>query len=349
VLYPRQNEARAVFDLGGIWSFALDDGRVPFDPGARLEGENLAVPASYNDQREELRYRTHCGAAWYQREALVPRFAEGQRLFLRMGAVTHDAEVFLDGKQVCSHRGGFLPFEVEVTGLLAPGVPSLLSIRCDNRIGPDTLPVGNDGAVAFFGSDNAGVPSVEAVKAGLGTRNVPNFDFFNYAGIHRSVLLYTTPQEYIASIKVEATADGTVRYRIGVRGESRELSVEILDPEGAVAASGTAGPDTEGVLKVENARLWEPRPGTPWLYRLRCRYREDVVEQHFGFRSVEVRGDSFLINGRPFYFRGFGKHEDSEMHGRGADTVRDVKDLSLMKWIGANSFRTSHYPYDESV
>src|SRR6185437_16260032 len=69
----------------------------------------------------------------------------------------------------------------------------------------------------------------------------------------------------------------------------------------------------------------------------------------FGVRTVAVRDGKFLINGEPFYFKGFGKHEDFPLYGRGFDAVVNVKDIGLLKWIGANSFRTSHYPYSEEL
>lgn len=62
-----------------------------------------------------------------------------------------------------------------------------------------------------------------------------------------------------------------------------------------------------------------------------------------------MRGTRFLINGEPFYFKGFGKHEDSAFHGRGLDFCLNIRDLSLLDWIHANSFRTSHYPYAEEM
>ena len=68
-----------------------------------------------------------------------------------------------------------------------------------------------------------------------------------------------------------------------------------------------------------------------------------------GVRTVEVRGHEFLINGEPFYFTGFGKHEDAPVRGKGHDDAFMVHDFQLMDWIGANSFRTSHYPYAEEV
>lgn len=60
-------------------------------------------------------------------------------------------------------------------------------------------------------------------------------------------------------------------------------------------------------------------------------------------------GTRFLINGEPFYFKGFGKHEDAAARGKGYDAVFMVHDFALMEWLGANSFRTSHYPYAEEV
>jgi beta-glucuronidase len=75
----------------------------------------------------------------------------------------------------------------------------------------------------------------------------------------------------------------------------------------------------------------------------------DVYEQPFGVRTVEVKEGKFLINDKSFYFKGFGKHEDSPIHGRGFDEAANVMDFRLMKWIGANSFRTSHYPYSEEL
>ncbi len=90
-------------------------------------------------------------------------------------------------------------------------------------------------------------------------------------------------------------------------------------------------------------------PLDAYLYTLRVQCGEDEYEEPFGIRTVEVKGTQFLINGRPFYFKGYGKHEDSEYRGRGLDNVLNIKDIALMKWQGANSFRTSHYPYSEEM
>lgn len=75
----------------------------------------------------------------------------------------------------------------------------------------------------------------------------------------------------------------------------------------------------------------------------------DVYNEPFGIRKIEVNNGKFLINNLPFYFKGFDKHEDSYVHGRGLDNTLNVLDIQLMKRMGANSLRTSHYPYSEEM
>ena len=72
----------------------------------------------------------------------------------------------------------------------------------------------------------------------------------------------------------------------------------------------------------------------------------DTYRLKYGLRTVDVTPERGLrINSRPFYLHGFGKHEDSELRGRGLDLPQLVKDMNLMRWIGGNSIRTTHYPY----
>ena len=348
MLYPQQNAARLTLSLDGIWNFALDHGdpaAPSLDPAQPLPGaETAAVPASFNDQKPDRAWRDHYGWVFYQRRITLPRACAGQRAVLRFGAVTHQAKVWLDGVLIAEHRGGFLPFEADLTGRLAPGASGLLTVAADNRVSHGTLPVGNEpGQIAFFGSDNAGIPSVEHAKASAKPMNRPNFDFFNYAGIQRPVTLYTTPRAYIADITLVPHCDGRVDYRVDTVGEG-SVSVEILDPAGkpVAAAQGAAGSVT-----VPDPQLWEPWPGTPALYTARVTFGEDCYDETFGIREVRVEGTRLLLNGRPVYLKGFGKHEDSPLHGRGFSEVANVTDLHYMHWFGANALRTSHYPYAE--
>lgn len=347
MLYPQQNAARLCVAQDGLWDFCLshdlDAGDI--QPAAPLPGaRRMAVPASYNDQGEDKALRDHYGWAFYQRMITLPALCAGQRVVLRFGAVTHKAKVWLDGKLIAEHKGGFLPFEADVTDLLVPGIPARLTVACDNRVDHSTLPIGNEpGQISFFGSDNAGIPSVEHAKKTAAPQNRPNFDFFNFAGIHRPVWLYTTPKAYIRDITLVTHNDGRLDYRVETEGDGT-VELEIVAPDGTVAvtASGAAG-----TVTVDNPQLWEPWPGTPNLYTVRVTFGADRYDQNFGFREIRVEGTKVLLNGKPVYFKGFGKHEDSAFHGRGLDQCLNVKDANLLHWLGANAVRTSHYPYSE--
>ena len=336
MLYPQTNAARAVLDLSGVWHFRLDEN----DPW-----ETIAVPASYNDQKADRRFRSHVGYCWYRTAFTVPLFYAGQRRVLRFDAATHDAVVWLDGSELCRHRGGFLPFEADVTELTVPGKTHELLVRIDNRISHSTLPVGNEGGVAFFGSDNAGIPSVEAGKRLQQEKgvNLPNFDFFNYAGLTRPVRLYTTPAAYVDGVTLDADMHGALRYAVQTVGKG-EVSLTVLDPQGHPVASCTGA---EGELHIANPLLWQP--GAPNLYTARIAFGEDLYEQTFGFRSIEVRGHEILLNGKRIHLHGPCKHEDLPFHGRGLDVCANVADVSLYKWLNANVLRMSHYPYAEEM
>lgn len=348
MLYPKMNEARMLLELGGVWDFKTagpDAWPQEWASGPLPEPTPMAVPAAYNDQKDDLALRGHYGWAVYQRTFTPPRAMAGQRVVLRFAAVTHAAEVYLNGERLGGHKGGFLPFEFEITDALRPG-ENLLTVAVDNRINYSTLPVGNEGGVSFFGSDNPGIPSIELAKTRAKPQNRPNFDFFNYAGIIRPVRIYTTPAEYIRDISIVTSYEGStglVDYTVTAAGNA-PIHAAVLDAAGAVVAEADGA---GGRIAIPNVTLWQP--GKAYLYRLRVTMGEDVYEQPFGVRTVKVEGARFLINGRPFYFKGFGKHEDSFFRGRGMDECLNVKDLSLIRWLGANSFRTSHYPYAEEM
>ena len=338
-LYPQNNRSRMVTDLSGYWDF-----RFPGDE----KWQPVAVPASYNDQSPDPRFRNYAGITEYRRRITVPGAWRGMRVCLRFDAVAHSARILLNGKEIATHRGGFLPFEVELNGVMEPGETAELTVETDNRISHHTLPIGTEGQTAFFGSDNPGIPSVEAGKRFQQERGInrPAFDFFNYTGIQRPVRLVAMPREYIRDITLVPSLNGEVRFRVETEGTAGKIRVEILDADGVPVASSE---EQEGVLQIRQPRLWEPWPGTPYLYTARITYGEDLYEQPFGIREVRVDGTRFLINGRPFRFHGPCKHEDSPFHGRGADPCLNVTDINLYHWLNANCFRTSHYPYAEEM
>ncbi|MBD1382969.1 beta-glucuronidase [Metabacillus arenae] len=337
MLYPITTETRSIIDLNGIWQFKLDKGKGLqekwYETGLK-DTINIAVPSSYNDIGVTSDIRNHVGLVWYEREFVVPELLSKERIVLRFGSATHKAKVFINGKLVVEHKGGFLPFEAELYGYLQSG-KNRLTVAVDNIVDETTLPVG------FYKEDE-----IEGV--GKVIKNQPNFDFFNYAGLHRPVKIYTTPKTFVQDVTVVTQINGTIQFKVDMVGNA-EVTVSAIDESGLTVASASG---KEGSLYLSDVKLWEPLHS--YLYTLKIEAVKDgkvvdVYEQPFGVRSVEVQDGKFLINNKPFYFKGFGKHEDTAIHGRGFDEAANVIDFNLLKWIGANSFRTSHYPYSEEI
>ena len=340
MLAPRDTPTRERKSLNGLWRFAVDasgDGRAEGWWRQRLPGSReVPVPASYNDIFADAEVHDHVGDVWYQTIARVPERWRGERIVLRFDAATHRAVVWVDETQVAEHEGGYTPFEADVTDLVEPGAEIRITAVVDNILTWQSIPPGY----------------VEETPDGRRQRYF--HDFFNYAGLHRTVWLYTTPVSYVEDVTVVTDLDGstgTVRYELeAAGGEDVEVGVTLRDAEGAEVARGTGA---AGELTVEDVHPWVPGEG--YLYELTVELvgpgeaRVDVYSLPVGVRTVRVDGARFLINGEPFYFRGFGKHEDASVRGKGHDDSFMVHDFALLEWLGANSFRTSHYPYAEEM
>ncbi|XP_042288153.1 beta-glucuronidase [Thunnus maccoyii] len=365
MLFPRESSSREVKELSGLWVFRADKSsnrnqgfekawyKSPLaETGPVID---MPVPASYNDITQDPTLRDFIGWVWYEREVVVPArwiADEGTRVVLRVGSAHYYSVVWVNGVQVTEHKGGHLPFEAEIGGLIRkdPTTPCRITIAVNNTLTLETLPPG----IIQHMNDLSKYPP------GFFVQNI-YFDFFNYAGIHRPVLLYTTPKAYVDDITVVTDFldnTGLVKYKVSVQGAAKaNLKVTLMDKNRRCVASSN---QPSGVLKVEDVNLWWPylmheNPG--YLYSLEVRVMaaderstyEDVYSLPVGIRTVNVTSTQFLINNKPFYFHGVNKHEDSDIRGKGLDWPLIVKDFNLLKWLGANSFRTSHYPYAEEI
>jgi beta-glucuronidase len=340
MLYPRDTATRERRSLNGLWRFMLDvagEGRDErWWDGLPAGTREIPVPASYNDIFPERDVRGHVGDVWYETRVWVPARWEGQRIVLRFGSATHRAVVWVNGRQVAEHEGGYTPFEADVTDVIEAGAENRVTAVVNNVLTWQSIPPGY----------------VEQTPDGQ--RQHYFHDFFNYAGLHRPVWLYTTPRAHITDITVvtELTdTAGTVSYQVQTSdADGLQVRVILTGADGAEAARADGA---QGQLTVPEVRPW--RPGEGYLYDLTVQLRDhggelvDTYTLPVGIRTVRVDGTRFLINGVPFYFRGFGKHEDAAIRGKGHDDVFMVHDFELMNWLGANSFRTSHYPYAEEV
>lgn len=337
MLYPKTTLTRRRISMDGMWKFHLDERSVGENEGwiDGIPGEEMIpVPASFQDFYTEKDIREYTGDFWYETDFFVPGEWEGREILLRFGAATHRASVYVNGILITEHEGGFLPFSAKVTTVVRYDSYNKVVVKVNNELNCTNIPCG----------ETITLPNGKKMSK-------PYFDFFNYAGLQRSVYLLAVPRESVVDFDLDYAIHGKnaeVSYQVRTNGE-HAVQLELLDAEGSCVAQKDG---KEGVLYVENAHLWQVR--NAYLYRLRIRIMDgeeliDEYEQEIGIRTVKVEGTDILINGEPVYLKGFGKHEDSDIVGRGFSIGIMKRDFELMKWIGANSFRTSHYPYSEEI
>jgi len=340
-LRPQTGATRQVIDLGGLWRFRLD----PHDTGlqngwhtgfdfSQPDVRSIAVPGSWNEQFCDT--DGYFGMGWYCSTFELSPDASLPRTVLRVGSAVYAATVWIDGQQIGTHAGGHLPFEFEITPHACPGQRHVLVIRVDARLLPDRVPYG--------GASDPAHP--------VNNPDVP-YDFFPYAGLHRTVTLQRLPPRHIEAIATRTHLNGstarleiTVEASDGWQGHGRVTLGRVSSA--LTFAKGRA----TTTLSVPDARLWSP--ADPHLQTLEVELSDngallDRYALEIGLRTVQVAGDRLLLNGAPIHLRGAALHEDCPINGRGKNLAVTVKDLQLLRWIGGTSFRSSHYPYAEET
>ncbi|MCD7919077.1 MAG: beta-glucuronidase [Clostridiales bacterium] len=337
LLYPVNSTSRRFSSLDGMWRFQFDPesaGVAANWAGGLPDSVTMPVPASFCDFFTDKDSREYTGDFWYETDFFVPGEWEGCELNIRFGSVTHRARVFVNGVEVVSHEGGFLPFLAPVTDVVNYNGMNKLVVLANNELNEYMLPAGTTGILSNGKKMSA-----------------PYFDFYNYAGIHRPVKLVVTPKENIVDYTVSYRLDGAdayVDYTVETSGSS-PVAVELYDAEGAKVAESAGA---SGTLTVKDAHLWGVHASYLYKIVIRIVAGGNVVDEYYekiGIRTFEVKDKHFLLNGKSVYLRGFGKHEDADIRGRGLDLATVKRDFECMKWIGANCFRTSHYPYADEV
>jgi beta-glucuronidase len=341
MLKPQATSTRELISLDGLWNFGLvanDLDKEQTWTKPLPKGLEAPVPASYNDLFIDRKIHDHVGWVCYQRRVIVPRGWSQERYFVRVEAATHQGRIFVDDTFVVEHIGGYTPFDAEVTNLIKPGEEFRLTIAVNNQLTNTTIPPGK----------------IEVLENGKKKQTYLH-DFYNYAGLARSVWLYSVPVQHIEDIIVVTDMQGStgvIKYTVKTSDSvsSKQVKISVIDEDENVVAEASGA---QGEVKIDSVKLWQP--GAAYLYQFKAQVKSadarliDTYSVATGIRTVEVRGNKFLINKKPFYFTGFGKHEDTAVRGKGHDPAYMVHDFQLMDWIGANSFRTSHYPYAEEV
>ena len=337
MLRPVDTSSRERKNLNGLWAFRLDREGVgtaqAWQAGSLPDASQMAVPASFNDLATDRETREFFGDIWYQTVVRVPRGWAGQRIGVHLESATHRGTVFVNDTEVITHQGGYLPFEADITDLVAPGEEFRLTVRVNNVLSFQTIPPG-------VIEDSPHGPKLRYWH-----------DFFNYAGIHRDVWLTARPESHLTDVTVITDIDGTtgrVTYSTEAVG-ALVTDVVVRDAAGLTVATATGA---EGTLDIPDAHFWAPGDGYLYDAEFRLLDGETVVDsyhQSVGVRTVTIDGTKLLVNGQPVYLTGFGMHEDHVTVGKQHIDSMMIRDFECLRWIGANSFRTSHYPYSERV
>ena len=279
----------------------------------------LKVPGDWNSQWPQLFF--YEGTVWYERSfKYQPK--PNTRTFLYVGAANYESRVGVNGTIVCSHEGGFTPYNCEVTSLLHAG-------------------------------ENFVVISVNAVRK---RDRVPTMmtDWWNYGGLTRDVrlveVLTSFVQDYAIQLKnaSQQQIQGWVKVDVGKGQKTNPVTIRI--PE--LSAEKTLTPDETGFAKFDVSAkqidLWSPEH--PKLYKVEIEYAGNKFEDEIGFRTIEVRGKDILLNGKPVFLRGVSVHEEAPFRSGRAYSDEDAKTLlGWVKELGGNFVRLAHYPHNEHM
>jgi beta-glucuronidase len=300
-----------------------DDGyflaRKHTDPGELIEydfrrSQLLDVPGDWNSQDE--RYFFYEGTMWYFKSfEFEPR--NDRSYLLHFGGINYIANVWLNGKFLGRHEGGFTPFQFEAGPALTRG-ENVIVVKVDNRRERDQVPT-------------------------------VNTDWWNYGGITRSVRLIDLPQAHIADYRFGLSASGGIEGWVRVAGGANGQTVTVSIPALSIADEFSVGDD--GFAKFffdAEPQRWSP--DSPFLYDVNVASGDDTVGDRIGFRSIDVRGEDILLNGAPVFLKGISLHEEALSRPGRAWSYDDARELLQRALdLGSNFVRLAHYPHNENM
>ncbi len=324
--------ARNTISLNGVWRVIIDpyetglgaryyENRKPKDKQDLVEYDfdttgTLNVPGDWNSQRDSLFF--YEGPVWYERSFSYHRNAAA-RAYLYFGAANYQARVYLNGKPLGEHLGGFTPFNFEITDAVREG-DNFIVVEVNNARHSDAVPA-------------------------------LNTDWWNYGGLTRSVAIVEVPAIFIEnySVQLAKNSSGEIAGWVKLNGATQPQRVTIEIPDANITQRVTT--DSSGYAEFKFAaklQLWSPE--NPNLYRVVLGAAGDRVEDQIGFRAIETRGTKILLNGKPIFLRGISMHEEAAFRGGRAFSAED--DAVLLGWareLGCNFVRLAHYPYNEDM
>ncbi|MBQ6085584.1 MAG: beta-glucuronidase [Bacteroidaceae bacterium] len=281
------------------------------------KAEEMPVPSDWNTHDERLFF--YEGTVWFYRKFNVEKSAlkEGRRKLLYFGAVNYDAHVYVNGRHMGHHIGGFTPFNFDVTDQLKEG-ENFVIVKVDNKRHAEDVPT-------------------------------QIFDWWNYGGITRDVLLVDVPATYVENYSLQLLSlEGrqlgfTVKLNKAEAGQKVTLRIPELKLEKTITTSDNG---TATTFMKAKPQLW--CPNNPKLYKVEITMNGETITDEIGFRKIETRGKQILLNGEPIFLKGISIHEEKPYGGGRANCTEDAHTLlSWAKELGCNFVRLAHYPHNE--
>jgi beta-glucuronidase len=347
-------QSRKAFSLNGKWQYIVDpyetgfydyrykelkeDNRdaywntdVPVNKTEKKEhGYNdkysIDVPGDWNHQKPEFLY--YEGTIWYKKSFDYNKQNTTDRYFLYFGAVNYRADVYLNGKKLGMHKGGFTPFNFEVPAELLKEKGNFLVVKVDNKRYADEVPT-------------------------------LNTDWWNYGGITRDVMIVATPpvfiEDFVLQLKKpeQSVAKNNVQQAEGfvklsnLPKADEKITIEIPELKFKTQISAT-GIDNKINFKLPQLTLWSPEH--PKLYKVVISTGTDRTEDKIGFRTIEASGKQVLLNGKPIFMRGICIHGEIPQDVRRAYGKKDAEQLLQQALaLNCNMVRLAHYPHDEAM
>ncbi|MEZ0298303.1 MAG: glycoside hydrolase family 2 TIM barrel-domain containing protein [Candidatus Methylacidiphilales bacterium] len=332
---------RQIINLNREWKYQQGDAK-----GAQAESysedawQNIGLPHSFSMPYFAAGKDFYVGYGWYRKHFDIPPqwIADGRRISLEFEGVFQVAEIFINGKRVGEHKGGYTGFALDVTEAVKPGA-NVVAVRVNNLWNARLAP--RAGEHVFSGGIYRNVRLVVTAPV-----HVAWYGTF-----------VTTPQVSRESAKVNvkteivnasATPRATVTVRTSIVGPDGKLVTEIISPEQTIAANATYTFDqTSG--PIANPKLWHP--DHPHLYTVRTTVLEkgrpvDDFISPLGFRWFQFTADKgFFLNGEHCYFKGANVHQDQAGWGDAVPDSGAFRDVKMVKEAGFDFIRGSHYPH----
>ncbi len=319
---------RRIISLNRKWAFSKLADSVPASFDSRWDIVN--VPHCWNaidgQDGDNDYYR---GTGYYAKVLSKSTLPAADRYYLEIQGANASADVYLDGKHLAHHDGGYSTWRVDITEAL--GLNSLLVIAVDNSANETVYPQMAD--FTFYGGLYRNVNLICVSESHF------DLDYYGAPGIK------VTPAVNGSSAQVEAE----VFVTNGKLGQF--IRYTLLDGQGNVVASAETA-DTKIELPIENVHLWHGRKD-PYLYTAKAELVEDGVvlddvSARFGCRTFEIHPDNgFILNGEEYPLRGVSRHQDRWGLGNALLPEHHREDIDLICEVGCTTIRLAHYQHDQ--